>query len=76
MDLENMLRASAPQVDIEASGAAARDVASEVATNYRRRPRRFSRRALHAIDCRTSAPSPQPSALALSRYCRRIFTIS
>lgn len=46
IDLENILRASAPPVDVEACGVAARDVASEVAKNCRRRPRRFSRRAV------------------------------
>ena len=46
IDLENVLRASAPSVDVEACGAAARDVASEVAKNHPRRPRRLSRRAV------------------------------
>jgi len=45
-DLEKILRASAPPVDVEASGAAARDVASAVAKEYRRRPRRLTRRAV------------------------------
>jgi len=46
IELENILRASAPQVDVEACGGAARDLASEVAENCRRGPRRISRRAL------------------------------
>jgi hypothetical protein len=45
-DLEKILRASAPPVDVEACGAAARDVASAVAKDYRRRPRRLTRRAV------------------------------
>lgn len=45
-DLEEMLRASAPPVDVQASGVAARDVASAVAKEYRRRPRRLTRRVV------------------------------
>ncbi len=46
IDIENILRASAPSVEVEGCGAVARDLASEVTKSYRRRPRRFSRRAV------------------------------
>jgi hypothetical protein len=46
IDIENILRASAPSVQLEGCGAVARELASEVTVSCRRRPRRFSRRAM------------------------------
>lgn len=45
-DVENILRASTPLIDVDGCGEPARDLASEVVKNYRRHPRRFSRRAM------------------------------